>query len=103
EASARERILATANDLFYREGIHATGVDTVVERSSVSKTSLYRVFRSKDELIAAYAAERDRSFWAWWDRVEERQAGDPRAVLAALPCGIGGRTGLPACRARPVI
>jgi AcrR family transcriptional regulator len=103
EASARERILATANDLFYREGIHATGVDTVVERSSVSKTSLYRVFRSKDELIAAYAAERDRSFWAWWDRVEERQAGDPRALLEALLSGIAKRIGHPAYRGCPFL
>ena len=84
EASARERILATANDLFYREGIHATGVDTVVERSGVSKTSLYRVFRSKDELIAAFATERDRLFWAWWDQLEEKYAGEPRALLEAL-------------------
>ena len=84
EASARERILATANELFYREGIHATGVDTVVERSGVSKTSLYRVFRSKDELIAAFAEERDRSFWAWWDRLEDLHAEDPRALLEAL-------------------
>jgi AcrR family transcriptional regulator len=84
EAGARERILATANELFYRDGIHATGVDTVVERSGVSKTSLYRVFRSKDELIAAFATERDRSFWAWWDRVEDRHAEDPRALLEAL-------------------
>jgi AcrR family transcriptional regulator len=103
EASARERILATANDLFYREGIHATGVDTVVERSSVSKTSLYRVFRSKDELIAAYAAERDRKFWAWWDRVEERQAGDPRAVLEALLSGIAEIIGHPAYRGCPFL
>src|SRR6266852_5857104 len=88
EASARERILATANELFYRDGIHATGVDTVVERSGVSKTSLYRVFRSKDELIAAFATERDRSFWAWWDRVAERHCDDPRAVLEALLAGI---------------
>ena len=61
EASARERILATANELFYREGVRAIGVDTVVERSGVSKTTLYRVFESKDALIAAFATERDRA------------------------------------------
>ena len=48
EVSARERILATASELFYREGIRVTGVDTVVEQSGVSKTSLYRLFDSKD-------------------------------------------------------
>ena len=74
EVSARERILATASELFYREGIRAIGVDTVVERSGVSKTSLYRLFESKDALIAAFAAERDRSFWAWWDHIEEQHA-----------------------------
>ena len=103
EAGARERILATANELFYREGIHATGVDTVAERSSVSKTSLYRVFRSKDELIAAYAAGRDRAFWAWWERVEERHAGDPRAMLEALLSGIAKRIGDPAYRGCPFL
>ena len=79
EVSARERILATASELFYREGVRAIGVDTVVEQSGVSKTSLYRLFDSKDELIAAFPAEKDRSFWAWWNRTEEQHADDPRA------------------------
>src|ERR1700737_3592985 len=87
EVSARERILATASELFYREGIRAIGVDTVVERSGVSKTTLYRLFDSKDALIAAFAAERDRSFWARWDHIEEQHADDPRAFLDALLSG----------------
>jgi len=103
EASARERILATADELFYREGVHATGVDTVVERSGVSKTSLYRVFRSKDELIAAFATERDRSFWAWWDRVEGQHAADPRALLEALLLGIAKRIAHSAYRGCPFL
>jgi AcrR family transcriptional regulator len=93
EASARERILATARELFYREGIRAIGVDTVVEQSGVSKTSLYRAFESKDDLIAAVAAEQDRSYWAWWDRIEERHANDPRALLDALLSGVAKRVG----------
>ena len=88
EVSARERILATASQLFYREGIRAIGIDTVVERSGVSKTSLYRLFESKDALVAAVAAEQDRSFWAWWDRIEKQHAGEPRALLDALLSGI---------------
>ena len=103
EPSARERILATANELFYRDGIHATGVDTVVERSGVSKTSLYRAFRSKDELIAAFATERDQSFWAWWDRIEERHAEDPRALLEALLSGIAKLIGHSAFRGCPFL
>jgi AcrR family transcriptional regulator len=103
EVSARERILATASDLFYREGIRAIGVDTVVERSGVSKTSLYRLFESKDALIAAFAAEQDRLFWARWDRVEEQYGDDPRALLNALLSGIAERIGRPAYRGCPFL
>jgi AcrR family transcriptional regulator len=103
EVSARERILATASELFYREGIRAIGVDTVVERSGVSKTSLYRLFDSKDALIAAFAAEQDRSFWAWWDRIEEQHADDPRALLDALLSEIAKRIGLPTYRGCPFL
>jgi AcrR family transcriptional regulator len=101
EVSARERILATATELFYREGIRAIGVDTVVERSGVSKTSLYRLFDSKDALIAAFAAEQDRLFWARWDQIEEQHADDPRALLDALLSGIAERIGRPAFRGCP--
>src|SRR5580704_15730311 len=96
EVSARERILAAAGELFYREGIRAIGVDTVVERSGVSETSLSRLFDSKDALIAAFAAERDQLFWSWWDGVEEQHAGDPRALLEALLSGIAEKIGRPA-------
>jgi AcrR family transcriptional regulator len=103
EVSARERILTTASELFYREGIRAIGVDTVVERSGVSKTSLYRLFDSKDALIAAFVAEKDRVFWAWWDRIEEQHAGDPRALLEALLSGIAKRVGHSAYRGCPFL
>ena len=103
DVSARERILATACELFYREGIRAIGVDTVVERSGVSKTTLYRLFESKDALIAAFAAEKDQLFWAWWDVVEEQHAGDPRALLEALLYGIAEKIGRPAFRGCPFL
>jgi AcrR family transcriptional regulator len=101
--SARERILATASELFYREGIRAIGVDTVVERSGVSKTSLYRVFESKDALISAFAVEKDRMFWAWWGDVEQKNAEDPRALLEALLSGIAKRIAHPAFRGCPFL
>jgi AcrR family transcriptional regulator len=103
EVSARERILATASKLFYREGVRAIGVDTVVEQSGVSKTSLYRLFDSKDALIAAFAAEKDQLFWVWWDGVEEQHAGDPRALLEALLSGIAEKIGRPAFRGCPFL
>jgi AcrR family transcriptional regulator len=64
-ASARERLLTAANELFYEEGVHTVGIDRVIERAGVAKASLYNAFGSKDELIRAYlmarhAARRER-------------------------------------------
>jgi AcrR family transcriptional regulator len=89
--------------LFYQEGIRAIGVDTVVERSGVSKTTLYRLFESKDALIAAFAAEQARLFWTRWDRIEEQHADDPRAALDALLSMIAERIGRPAYRGCPFL
>src|SRR5713101_7856271 len=52
--SARDRLLAAADELFYAEGVHVVGVDRIVERAGVTKASLYNTFRSKDELVRAY-------------------------------------------------
>ena len=49
----REQLLSTAVDLFYREGYHATGIDRILAESGVAKMTLYKHFRSKDELIMA--------------------------------------------------
>lgn len=52
--SARERLLAAADELFYREGINNVGIDRVIEHAGVAKASLYSNFGSKDELVRAY-------------------------------------------------
>jgi AcrR family transcriptional regulator len=81
---ARERVLEVAEDLFYREGVRAVGIDTIVARSGVAKMSLYRNFTSKDDLIVAYLEERNRRFFAWWDRSVGPEDADPRARLRRL-------------------
>src|ERR1700754_4207125 len=53
-ASARERLLAAADELFYAEGVHTVGIDRIIERAGVAKASLYSCFGSKDELVRAY-------------------------------------------------
>ena len=58
-SEARERLLATASDLFYREGIHAVGVDRVVIESAVTRATFYRHFPSKEDLIEAYLDRED--------------------------------------------
>jgi len=52
--SARDRLLAAADELFYAEGVHVVGVDRIVERAGITKASLYNTFGSKDELVRAY-------------------------------------------------
>lgn len=52
--SARDRLLAAADELFYAEGVHVVGVDRIVERAGVTKASLYNAFGSKEELVRAY-------------------------------------------------
>ncbi|MCO8273483.1 TetR/AcrR family transcriptional regulator [Actinoplanes sp. TRM 88003] len=52
--SARDRLLAAADELFYAEGIHTVGIDRVIERAGVAKASLYSTFGSKEELVRAY-------------------------------------------------
>lgn len=89
----RERILATASDLFYREGARAVGVDLVVERAGVAKTSLYRHFGTKDELIAAFLTREDEQFWQQWESVAERNRADAQAELDAHMHWIGERLG----------
>jgi AcrR family transcriptional regulator len=53
-SSARERLLAAADELFYAEGVHTVGIDRIIERAGVAKASLYSTFGSKDGLIRAY-------------------------------------------------
>jgi len=52
--SARDRLLAAADELFYAEGVHVVGIDRIVERAGVAKASLYSTFGSKEELVRAY-------------------------------------------------
>jgi AcrR family transcriptional regulator len=83
KGSARERLLAAANQLFYEEGIHTVGIERVIERAGVAKASLYSTFGSKDELVRAYLqarADRRRR------RLSERIAryADPRQRILAV-------------------
>ena len=93
--SARERLLAAADELFYEEGVHTVGIDRVIERAGVAKATLYNAFGSKDGLIRAYltarhAVTRDRTTSALATRYEtprERLLGvfDVLCEMAAEP------------------
>jgi AcrR family transcriptional regulator len=72
---ARERILSTAYRLFCRHGIRAVGIDMIIAESGVAKMSIYRHFRSKDELVLAVLQRRE-SCWAqdWLQAEVNRRA-----------------------------
>ncbi|MBI3709711.1 MAG: TetR/AcrR family transcriptional regulator [Proteobacteria bacterium] len=95
---ARARIFDVARDLFYRQGIRAVGVDTIVAQAGATKMSLYRCFPSKDDLVAAYLKERDEVYWRWWDETVARYHGKPRQQIRALCQAIAKRAAQPGYR-----
>src|SRR5258708_31995991 len=82
--SARQRVLDAAAELFYREGVRAVGIDTIIARSGVAKMSLYRSFPSKDDLVAAVLEARDAAYWARWDEALAQHPDDPRRQVTDL-------------------
>ncbi len=82
-APPRARLLQAAQQLFYRYGIHTVGVDAIAEAAGTNKTTLYRHFASKDELVAECLREYGRELEAAWDEIEQVHAGRPREQLLA--------------------
>src|ERR1700752_2794657 len=99
---ARERLLAGADQLFYRDGVHSTGIDAVIEKAGVAKGSLYYIFGGKDELVAAYLRGRHE---AWWQRLEAAQAcaDDPDEKILAVFDAIADYVSLPEFRGCPFV
>lgn len=85
QASAKERILEAAYELFSRQGTRAVGVDAIIERSGVAKMTLYRHFRSKQDLVLAFL-ERREQLWTldWLGGELAARASDPRGRLLAV-------------------
>jgi len=82
--SARERILAAADRLFYDEGVRVVGVDRVVAESEVSRMTFYRHFPAKDDLVVAYVQrqlERDQTSLR---KLQEANKDDPARVLLGV-------------------
>lgn len=82
--TAANKIFDTARDLFYRRGVRAVGVDEIVCEAGVTKPSLYRAFKSKDDLVAACLRESQREGREAIAAVLADAGPDPRARLDAL-------------------
>lgn len=80
---AADKVLRSASELFYRNGIAATGVDTVVEHAGVAKRTLYNNFGGKDELVAAYLRDRDERWCVSLKETTDRYE-DPKGRLLAV-------------------
>lgn len=87
QPSTRDRIVSAAARLFYGDGIRAVSMDAVAAAAGVTKRTLYYHFTSKDDLVAAYLAERDQPnlerFRRWY-----RSGGDAESGLRALFAGL---------------
>lgn len=70
--SVRDKILLTAHDLFYSTGFRATGVDTLIKASKVTKVTFYRHFPSKTLLILAYLHYRHEIWISWFETTLRR-------------------------------
>ena len=66
-AQTRDHVLEVANELFYWNGIRATGVDRIAAEAEVAPTTLYRLFASKDDLVGAYMQRAGRLYREWFD------------------------------------
>lgn len=79
----RERILLISRELFYRHGIYAVGVDAIAEAALTNKMTLYRHFKSKDELVVAYVQQLASEGDAVWQQISATHPGNPDARLDA--------------------
>ncbi len=81
---AKQRLLTTAEELFYTEGIRAVGVDRLLQESGVGRASFYRHFASKDDLVVAVLEDRDRRWLDWLRESVEARTDDPAARPLAV-------------------
>lgn len=81
DTNPRERLLQAASDLFCRRGFHAVGVDAIVSRAGTAKTTLYKLFGSKEALVEAVLDQEGRAWRDWF--LGSLDAGDasPRGRL----------------------
>ena len=82
--SKRDQLVETALNMFYEQGFNATGIDKILAEAGVAKMTLYKHFKSKEELIQAVLRLRDERFREWLMNYVEKHAKTPRERLLAL-------------------
>ncbi|CAD5105893.1 TetR/AcrR family transcriptional regulator [Zestomonas carbonaria] len=82
DASIQSRLLLSTERLIYAGGINATGMDAIVKASGVARKSIYRLYPTKEALVAAALRERDERWMQWF--IESTSEGEPRQRLLAI-------------------
>jgi len=80
----KEELIKKALQVFYDNGFHASGMDLVASETGISKTSIYKHFRTKDDLIIAALKKRDVDFRTWLAQRMEELAQTPKGQLIAM-------------------
>jgi AcrR family transcriptional regulator len=99
----REHVLDVAERLFYWEGIRATGVDTVAREAGVAPTTLYRLFASKDDLVAAYIDRYAARYREWIETLTSSSGESARTRILAIVDGLADNTGPDTFRGCPFL
>jgi AcrR family transcriptional regulator len=82
--ATKARILKAAADVFGRRGIHATGINEIVEAAGASKLTIYKNFGSKDGLVEAVLADRTQRVRAWHNAAVEEASSGRDQILAVF-------------------
>lgn len=80
----RDQLLETATELFYRNGCHTTGIDRILAEAGVAKMTLYKHFRSKEELVLAAAQRFHETIRENFQAYVEKGNLEPRQQLLAI-------------------
>lgn len=102
-ADTRAHVLDVARRLFYWQGIHSTGIDRVAAEAEVASTTLYRLFASKDDLVAAYVTSNAEPYKAWVTEATRPELGSPRDRLLALFDALAEQVQPDRCRGCPFL
>jgi AcrR family transcriptional regulator len=102
-AQTREHILDVAEQLFYWQGIRATGVDQIVAAADIAPTTLYRLFGSKDDLVAAYVDRYADGYRDWVDSLTGNPSRPARSRILAYLDALAANTGPDAFRGCPFL
>jgi AcrR family transcriptional regulator len=99
----RERLIETASELFYAQGLRAVSADKIIERVGTTKVTFYRHFRTKDDLVLAYLQGRAAIEREGIGAAIAHAGGDPETALRLISEGIGAVACRPGFRGCPFI